>query len=212
MPLGNKAAGLATLAGTYLLLVSGCSQHPLGVELPSVDASRAASFAMERYDTNHDGGIVAAELASCRPLVAVISRYDTDRSGAISAEEIEARLTQLYGMGAALTSADCTVTLNGRPLEGAIVKFLPVEMLESWVKTSQGVTDTSGRARLALNDEDLPEDLRGTALVYPGLYYVDITHPKLDLPARYNNATELGFEVDPSLRDGTSARFDVRSK
>jgi hypothetical protein len=210
MPSGGTTAPFAKLACAYFLLCSGCTQHPPAVELPSVDGSRAASIAMEKYDANHDGAIVAAEMASCPPLVAVLPRYDADGNGTLSAEEIEARLTQLYGPGAALTNVDCTVLFNGRPIVGAVVKFRPVEMLDPWLSAAQGTTDESGRARMALNDEDLPDDLRGQAMMYPGLYHVEITHPKVALPTRYHSATELGFEVDPSQRDGTSAQFNLR--
>jgi hypothetical protein len=167
---------------------------------------------MEKYDANHDGAIDTAELASCPPLVAVMPRYDADGNGSLSADEIEARLVELYRTGAVLTNVDCTVTLHRRPLEGALVKFRPVDMLKPAVKPAQGIIDQSGRARLTVQDEDLPDDLKDTALMYPGLYHVEITHPKVDLPARYNDASELGFEVDPSLRDGMSAQFDLKSK
>ncbi len=56
---------------------------------------------MERYDANHDGAIDAAELAGCPPLVVALARYDMDKNGQLSAEEIETRMTQLYGPGAA---------------------------------------------------------------------------------------------------------------
>jgi hypothetical protein len=40
---------------------------------------------------------------------------------------------------------------------------------------------------------------------------VVITHPTTSLPAKDNEATELGCEVNPSSRDGASARFDLKS-
>jgi hypothetical protein len=212
MSLKRKTISFASLACTYMVLTSGCTHYPPTVELPAVDSSRAASFAMEQYDANDDGALVAAEMASCPPLVTAMARYDADGNGSLSAEEIEARLTQIYGTGAALTNVDCTVLLNGRAIDGALVKFRPVEMLKSSVKAAEAVTDPSGRARLALRDDDLPQDLKDNALMYPGLYHVEITHPKVNLPARYNDATELGFEVDPSLRGGTSAQFNLRLK
>ncbi len=85
-------------------------------------------------------------------------------------------------------------------------------MLTPSIKLAQGVTDESGVALMALGDENLPSDLQGQPLMQPGLFHVEITHPKLALPARYNTATELGFEVDPSQRGGTSARFELKSK
>jgi hypothetical protein len=190
----------------------GCGQGPAAVELPSVDGSDVAAFAMEHFDANRDGALNASEMADCPPLVVALASYDADKNGELTGEEIDARISRLYGPGAALTSADCAVTLNGRPLQGATVKFRPVEMLGSSVKPAQGVTDQSGIARMALADNDLPDDLKGTALVHPGLYHVEITHPQIAIPASYNTATTLGFEVDPSQRTGTSASFDLKSK
>src|SRR5262249_52757763 len=97
-------------------------------------------------------------------------------------------------------------------LRGATIKFRPVEMLGSSVKPGDGVTDESGVARIAMSNDDMPDDLKGASLMQPGLYYVEITHPDVALAARYNKATELGFEVDPSQRGGTAAQFDLKSK
>ncbi len=195
-----------------IVVFVGCARGPAAVELPSVDGSDVADFAMEHFDTNHDGAINASEMTACPPLVVALASYDADNNGELTAEEINARITSLYGPGAALTSADCVVTLNGRHLHGATVKFRPVEMLGSSVKPAQGVTDQSGIARMALGDNDLPDDLKGTALLHPGLYHVEITHPQITIPASYNTGTTLGFEVDPSQRTGTSALFDLKLK
>jgi hypothetical protein len=63
-----------------------------------------------------------------------------------------------------------------------------------------------------MDDKELPNDLKGSRLMQPGLYHVEITHPTVTLPSRYNAATELGFEVDPVARGGVSANFDLKSK
>jgi EF hand domain-containing protein len=207
-----SAHSIAALVCFGWVSLAGCAPRPSAVAPPSVNAGDAARFSMEHYDANHDGAIDAAELALCPPLVVALARYDMDKNGQLSAEEIETRITQLYGPGAALINVDCTVSLNGRPLRGATVKFHPVEMLTPSIKLAQGVTDDSGVALMAMGDEDLPNDLKGAQLMRPGLYHVEITHPKLALPTRYNTATKLGFEVDPSQRGGTSARFDLKSK
>jgi hypothetical protein len=177
-----------------------------------VDGGDAAAFAIEHYDGNGDGALDKSELAKCPPLVAAMTNYDADGNGQLSADEIKNRLVRLYGSGAALTNVDCTVTVSGRPLRGAAVKFRPVEMLGDAVKPAESVTDEAGLARPAIADDQLPDDMAGTALVQPGLYHVEITHPDMALPARYNTATELGFEVDPVQRGGTTARFDLKTK
>jgi hypothetical protein len=53
--------------------------------------------------------------------------------------------------------------------------------------------------------------MAGAKLMFPGLYLVEITHPQVQLPARYNTATELGCELNPLSREGSSARFDLTS-
>jgi hypothetical protein len=203
----------AVVAHLWLAFLAGCSNRPPAVALPSVDASEVASLAMERYDADHNDKIDAAEKARCPPLAAALDNYDADNNGQLSAQEIEDRMNKLYGSNAALANVKCTVTLSGRPLRGAIVKFRPVEMLESSIKPAQGLTNDSGVARIALAAEELPDDLQDARLMQPGLYHVEITHPNIALLARYNTETELGFEVDPSKeRTGTSARFDLRPK
>jgi hypothetical protein len=204
-------AAAITLLSVGILV--GCSHGPSAVSLPSVDGSDVAAFAMEHYDIDHNGAIDAAEIAKCPPLKIALANYDADKNGQLTAQEIEDRIDRLFRTGNALTGVDCTVTVEGRPLQGATVKFRPVEMLGSSVKPAQGLTNASGTARLALAEEDLPADLKGTPLAHPGLYHVEVTHPKVALQARYNTNTELGFEVDPSNdRTGTSSRFDLKSK
>ena len=205
----------AFVAMLFLGLVSlaGCSNQPRAVALPSVNTRRVAAFALEHYDADHNGAIDATEIASCPPLAAALSNYDADNNGQLSAQEIEDRMTQLYGSSASLASVKCTVLLSGRPLRGAVVTFRPVEMLQSSIKPAQGTTNDSGVARMTLSAEDLPADLHGARLVQPGLYHVEIVHPTIVIPPRYNTSTELGFEVDQSKeRTGTSARFDLKPK
>jgi hypothetical protein len=48
--------------------------------------------------------------------------------------------------------------------------------------------------------------------VYPGLYHVEITHPRTQLASRYNTASELGCFVDAAARNGTLSKFDLKSK
>jgi hypothetical protein len=214
MKVGTEKPCFAVLSCLCAAMLSGCSNRPSAVELPSVDAGDAAAFAIEHYDTDHNSAISAAEMAAnCPPLATALTSYDADNNGDLSAQEIEDRLDRLYGPSAAHISVECTVTWNGRPLRGATVKFRPVEMLGSSIKPAQGVTNDSGVARIAISTEELPDDLKDVSLMQPGLYHVEITHPTVALPARYNTKTELGFEVDPAQeRTGTSAWFDLKPK
>jgi len=193
-------------------LFLGCAQGPAAVEKPNVDASSAAAKAVELYDANGDGALGKDELAKCAPLAQSMANYDANNDGRLTEEEISNRLTQLVGPSAAYVTVDGTVTIDRRPLVGATVKLRPADIFEGELPAAEGTTDELGTARPSIPADRLPADLTDAALVYPGLYHVEITHPQTQLPARYNTATELGWEIDPSSRTGMSARFDLTSK
>jgi hypothetical protein len=100
------------------------------------------------------------------------------------------------------------VTLDGKPLAGATVTFVPQiedEEAASHVAPSSGMTDASGRYSLMY-----VKDVEGAAV---GTHIVMISAPKPNgaesLPRRYNSASELGFEVKPGSND---APFELTSK
>jgi hypothetical protein len=195
-------------AAAAVLSLAGCrGATPAAVQPPDVDPASAAAYAMEHYDANGDGAIDSDEIKQCPPLAAVAASYDADRDEKLSAEEIASRLTRLFDSGVALTNVDCTVTFAGQPLVGATVTFRPVAMLGDEFPSATGTTDEFGVARPAVDSQGLPDNLKDVAAMHPGLYRVEITHPETTIPARYNTKTELGFEMDPSARGGTSPRF-----
>lgn len=194
-----------------LILLAGCSNQPAKVSGADVSPATAATAAMEAYDKNTDGFLDDEELAACPPLLAAKAAYDADTDAKISTTEIESHLTTLFGSGASLTNIDGSVTLGNQPLAGATVRLKPVAWLAGALPEAEGVTDDQGSVRPTIAKELIPEKLQAAPLVYPGLYSVEITHSEKTIAARYNTATELGWEVDPSSRTGTSARFDLKS-
>jgi len=188
-----------------LHLVAGCAK-PGQV---SVSPEAAAGQAISLYDANSDGAIDAEEAASCPPLASSIRSYDADGDGRLASDEIANRLTQLFDSSSNLTEVSLTAMLDGRPLSGATVRLRPVDFLADVTPTAEGETDDAGVARPTIGDELLPDDFRGLPLVQHGLYYVEITHASQQLAERYNSASELGFEVDPTSRSGTTARFEL---
>jgi hypothetical protein len=194
-----------------LVLGSGCSQRAAGVKAPSIDAFAVAARALARYDSNNDGALDRNELTKCPPLAVAITKYDADKDGRLTGDEITKRIGAIAGPTSAYVSIACTVFLEGRPLDGAQVKLRPVDIFGDEISAAEGATDPSGVAHPSISADMLPPKLAGASLVYPGLYLVEITHPQTQLPARYNTATELGCEVDPSAREGTAARFDLKS-
>jgi hypothetical protein len=100
------------------------------------------------------------------------------------------------------------VTLDGKPLAGAMVTFVPqIEDGDaaSHVAPSTGMTDASGRYSLMY-----VKDVEGAAV---GTHIVMISAPKPNgaesLPRKYNSASELSFEVKPGNND---APFELTSK
>jgi hypothetical protein len=166
---------------------------------------------MKHYDANHDGALDSSELSRCPALAAVRLTFDTDGDDRLSAEEITGGVRRMFASPTICEMA-CTVTLNGRPLARATVRLRPLEMLGETLPLAEGVTDDQGNVHPTVDAELLPEEFRNLRLMFAGLYRVEITHPRTQLPRRYNNATELGCYVDPSASHGTSARFDLRSE
>lgn len=105
-----------------------------------------------------------------------------------------------------------TITLDGAPLSGATVAFVPQGTSLRLGRPSTGETDAAGRYRL--------ESLGGVDGAVVGEHIVLITTQKIDddtrrvlqkesLPSRYHNSSELTFTVEDY---GTSeANFDLTS-
>jgi len=209
--LNSKPArsSLFLLASAVMFAIGGCSAVD-SISAPDIDPRAAATFAMEHYDTNHDGTLEPSELSSCPALAAARAKFDPDEDQRISSDELTDSLTQMFGSPASLTEATCNVTLNGRPLAGATVLLRPIEMLGDTLPPAEGKTDKAGTARLTVSRELIPEEFRHLPLMYPGLYQVEISHPQAKLASRYNTKTELGCIIDPAARGGMSVHFALK--
>jgi hypothetical protein len=195
-----------------VVLFAGCSSQGVSrVGKPSVDPVAATGAVMEALDGNGDGSLDATELAKCPPLAQSIASYDTSKDGKIAAEELTARWSQLVGSTSAFTTATCSVVQAGRPLAGAMVKLRPIVGLAESLSLAEGTTDDRGVAQPGVPADQLPANLANTPLIFPGLYHVEITHPQEQIPARYNTATELSWEIDPNARTATVPRFDLKA-
>jgi len=200
------------LCAAPLLLAAAClTSCRSAPEPPEVDPDESAAWAMDHYDSNHDGIIDKSEIAACPPLDAAAGAYDSNADGGLTQQEIAQRLFRLFA-GHGLVELTCVVTLDGRPLAGARVKFLPAEMLAGAVHPAEATTDEDGRARPTISAELRPEEFKTSPLMNPGLYSVEITHSDERIPDRYNAATTLGFEVDEASRGGLAARFNLKSR
>jgi YD repeat-containing protein len=170
-----------------------------------VDAERISQAILEQYDQDRDGRLSQGELASLPPIAGNRSWYDYDKDGQISGDELRAGLTEIFDPKVGLLTFNCSVTRNGKPLSGANVRFVPLPALQDAIPPVAGVTDKFGCAEMALAAEDLPANApTRVALVRPGLYLVQITHPEMSVPEEYNVSTKLGQEVSRFTTAGAS--------
>lgn len=178
------------VCGATLSSTVGCG----GVKSYMVDPVAASTAAIEQYDKNGDGLLDETELRSCPALLGALRAYDESNDKKLSGEEIAAQIKDMYERGSGMTAVDCTVTLDGSPLSGATVRFIPEKFLGEEIKPAEGVTNSSGYASMGIAPEELPKELRRHNMMRVGIYRVEITHPTRKIPAKYNTESELGFE------------------
>lgn len=176
-----------------LLISAGCGIFggPSRVEAPGISASGAGSGAMDKYDTDGDGVVKGEELDKAPSLKAALAKLDTDNDGGVSAGEVADRVKRWQESKVGLMSLNCTVTMNGRPLGGVTVNYVPEEFLGSEVKPATGTTDDYGVAILSIQDSELS----GVAC---GLYRVELSKKEggtETIPPKFNTETVLGQEV-----------------
>lgn len=186
----------AVLPGACLLSMTGCSRGPAAVHVPDVDPSQAAQSAMELYDKDHDGALNEAELAACPGILGHLSVYDLDKNGSVSQEEIEKQITELRASRVGLTMLSIQLRMDGRPLKGAKIKLIPEPYLGEDVKVAWGTSNARGIATMDIKDSDLPASDHGLLGVHYGTFKLEVTHPDIAIPAKYNTQTTLGYETE----------------
>ena len=199
----------AVLACALLAVVAGCSSRPSRVAQARIDPQSAAKAAMAAYDADGNGSLSAQELQKCPALARSIARCDANKDGSLTADEIAARIRTWQEQRVGLMRFYCRVVRNRAPLAGAAVRFVPEPFLGGEVKPASGTTDATGTVFLSVAASDLPADQQGLTGVQPGLYKVEITHPKIKLPAKFNSETTLGQEVSLDGEGLGNVVFDV---
>ena len=86
---------------------------------------------------------------------------------------------------------------------------MPEPYLGEEIKQAAGTTGKSGAASIAVPDEELPKNQKGIRGVHSGTFRVEITHPEISIPAKYNTETTLGFETNPG---NPYVTFDLKSR
>jgi hypothetical protein len=180
-----------------LLVAGGCSGSPQRVNPPEIDPSTAAAAAMETYDTDHDGKLSNEELMKCPGVLISMKKYDVNGDKAIDAAEFEQRLTQLLKNKTGATQLACHIVYQGKSLPGATVVLEPEPYLGDEIQAAEGVTSNSGMADVGMPAENAPEALKNLKLIQYGTFKVRVTHPTIQIPAKYNTDTTLGYETIP---------------
>src|SRR5207302_470790 len=132
------------LVGLAVGLLPGCSGGDTLTPptYPSPDA--VAKQVMAEYDTNHDGLLDAKELERCPSLKHSLEFIDTNGDKRLSAEEIAARIQMYADSQVALKATGCHVRLDGKPLEGATVTYVPEKFMGPSVRPASGVSNANG--------------------------------------------------------------------
>jgi hypothetical protein len=199
------------------IFASGCDRKPPRVEVPPYDPAAIAAGAIKQYDTDGDGAVAGEELkkAGClndRPDTSLQLKFiDKNSDGKVTKEEVQARAQQWIDLKTGIMSFHCTVNLDGKPLEGATVKYIPEPFMGGVVDEASGKTSADGAAVIAIDQAKLPDDQKGINGIRSGFYKVEITHPTKSLPAHYNTATTLGQEVASDSAQGANT-FDLKSR
>jgi hypothetical protein len=192
----SRAARAACLLACALLLPAGCKARR--VAPPPVSPEEAAKQALAEYDKNGDGAIDTAEAERCPALRNSFRAIDKNGDGKLSAQEIADRIASYQEGQVGLVLVACQVTLDGKPLAGATVTFVPEKFLGDGFKRASGVSDDRGLVQPQTEGADGP----GVAC---GFYRIEVSRQaggQETLPARYNVKTVLGLEVAPDAQRG----------
>ena len=173
-------------------IFTGCTGASRRVVSPEVDPNTAATAAIAQYDTDGDSVLSKAE---CKGSGFDFPKWDANSDGNLNENEIVQRLRLYADHGTGLMNLLCVVTLNGRPLEDGKVVFEPESFLGDTIEAAEGTIDLDGNVTLAI-PAVVAEDPVLTG-IRPGLYKVKITHPNVQVPAKYNVETTLGFDASP---------------
>ena len=201
------------------LITPGCSFGPSRVLPPEIDPSGAAAAAILEYDADGDGALSGTELDRVPAIKgkATLFKYDKDSDGTVTAAEISARIEEwkasMTGIGRPF---QCTIMLDGKPLEGATVKFIPEAFLGPAVKGGSGKTSGRGTVRVRMSEADLPGDLKGVSGMQLGLFRVVVTHPTKTIASEFTDVstTPLGEENahDRRIRSPADVVLNVKSR
>ena len=188
---------------TTVLALVGCSQQvkpgAVGLDPPTV-----AAAILQEFDTDGSGGLSKTELKASRSLEALseneMAPLDADGDSQVTPSELETKIQAFVDVNR--VTCRCQVTYRGAPMPDAQVRFIPEPSMGDTLSEATGVTDQSGIAEV--------EDGGEFGGMVSGLYRVEITHPQVELNAKYNTATTLGAAVDGTNPYAAPIAFRLR--
>lgn len=201
-----------TLAVPLSVLAIGCSRGPGALHPPQVDAAAAADAAIAEFDRNSDGALSKDEWSASGALMAVAERYDQNSDGRLQVGEIRSGIEGWQENAIGPRPVPFTVHWNNRPLAGATVRLVPASFMQDVLPQATAETGGGGGGHLAMAEEDRPKNAPNMPLVQPGLYNVEITHPSIEIPAKYNAQTTLGIEITSSNPGPQGVLWSLSSK
>ena len=208
----SAAIAMSALMGVGLT-VSGCSSGPSRIQAIDVDPADLSEAVLEAHDTDGNGALSSEELKALPPVFGAQQQYDSDGNGELSAAELAARFEKVFdpNMGGVLP-VRCRVTRNGTPLADAEIRFVPPKVLEGVLPPASGFSESDGIVAPGLAPEDVPENFpnKRVPVMRPGIYLVEVTHSKLQIPPQYNTQTTLGLEVFSQLLNGPPLPIDLK--
>jgi hypothetical protein len=188
----------------YFSLLFGCLGTQKALEIPSFDPGKGADGILAAIDKDADKSISVTEASASPGIQAGFARFDADGNKSISRDELQSRFTQLVNCGVAIMPVNCTVTFKSKPLAGATVKFIPEPFLGGAIVGAEGTTDASGFTIPTVSDGT------GTSGMQFGIYKVEITHPSIAIPEKYNTQTTLGCDISPIDRGADVVEFSLK--
>lgn len=193
------------------LFLAACLYRPPRVEMEGLNPSGISAAAIQQYDRDGDGALSKAELAECPGMLKAIELYDRNSDGKVTGGEIADRINLWQEHKTASMSVSCGVNLNGKPLDGGTVEFVPEEFFGDALHSASGEIQ-GGFAIVSVDPSLLPPDQADLLGVHPGVYKVKITHPTIKIPAKYNTETTLGQEVALDNPEMETMQFDLSSR
>lgn len=184
MGVESKTSVVSASAMVAVAAIVACLPGCKGATAPQigVDASAAASRAIECYDKDLDGALTIAECEASRGLSRVFNSYDTDSDGLLTENELEQGIVEWTAYPYPIP-VEVQVTCNRQYLSGATVKLIPDQFLADVLPAGDGVTDNEGIAKLHASAYQFPPNLKDQRRMFAGLYSVEVTPPPGDVPS-----------------------------